>query len=59
MYIEPEYGRAFIGRFESGKDLLEELNAFCKKENIRLGVFNLIGAVRNAKLGYYDQEKKQ
>ncbi len=59
MHIEPKPGRTFIGRFEAGQDLLAELNGFCKQNNIRLGVFNLIGAVRNAKLGYYDQEKKQ
>ncbi|MCX5749743.1 MAG: DNA-binding protein [Candidatus Saganbacteria bacterium] len=59
MYIKPQEGRSFIGRFESGEDLLASLNDLCKKENIRLGVFNLIGAVRNAKLGYYDQEQKQ
>lgn len=58
MHIEPRPGRIFIGRFEAGDDLLAELNGFCKENNIRLGVFNLIGAVRNAKMGYYDQEKK-
>jgi len=58
MHVEPKPGRTFIGRFEAGEDLLAELNGFCKQNNIRLGVFNLIGAVRNAKLGYYDQEKK-
>jgi len=58
MHIEPRPGRIFIGRFEAGDDLLAELNGFCKQNDIKLGVFNLIGAVRNAKLGYYDQEKK-
>jgi len=59
MNIQPKSGRLFVGRFEAGQDLLAELTEFCKKENIRLGVFNLIGAVRNAKLGYYDQQHKQ
>lgn len=58
MHIEPRPGRIFTGRFEAGDDLLDELNDFCKQNDIKLGVFNLIGAVRNAKLGYYDQEKK-
>lgn len=59
MHIEPKQGRTFIGRFDAGKDLLEELNNFCKGNNIRLGIFNLVGAVRNAKLGYYDQKEKK
>ncbi len=59
MHIEPKAGRIFLGRFEAGDDLLDSLAGFCKKQNIRLGVFNLIGAVRNAKLGYYDQAQKK
>lgn len=59
MHIEPKQDRAFMGRLNAGDDLLSALNEFCKAKNIRLGVFNLIGAVRNAKLGYYDQEKKK
>lgn len=59
MHIEPKAGRIFLGRFEAGDDLLSELNDFCRKNSVRLGVFSIIGAVRNAKLGYFDQEKKQ
>ncbi len=59
MHIEPKAGRIFLGRFEAGDDLLDSLTGFCKKHNIRLGVFNIIGAVRNAKLGYYDQNQKK
>ncbi|MFA5097312.1 MAG: PPC domain-containing DNA-binding protein [Candidatus Margulisiibacteriota bacterium] len=59
MHIKPKPGRLFIGRFESGENLLEALTSFCKKENIRLGVFNVIGAVRNVKLGYYEQSTKK
>jgi predicted DNA-binding protein with PD1-like motif len=59
MHIEPKPGRFFIGRFECDDDLLQALTAFCKKENIRLGAFSVIGAVKNANLGYYHQEKQQ
>ncbi len=58
MHITPETGRLFIGRFEEGDDLLGSLDLFCKENNIRLGYFTLIGAVKNAKLGYYDQGLK-
>jgi len=59
MHINPKPGRLFIGRFEPGENLLEALTSFCEKENIRLGIFNVIGAVRNAKLGYYEQKTKK
>jgi len=59
MHIEPKPGRIFIGRFECDDDLLESLTSFCKKENIRLGTFNVLGAVKSAKLGYYDQKNKE
>ncbi|MFH1684542.1 MAG: PPC domain-containing DNA-binding protein [Candidatus Margulisiibacteriota bacterium] len=59
MYIQPKPSRTFLGRFETDRDLLQSLTDFCKKENIKLGTFNVVGAVKNANLGYYDQEKQQ
>jgi len=59
MHIEPKTGRLFLGRFEAGEDLLDSLTQFCKEQRIRLGVFSIIGAVRNVKLGYFDQEQKK
>ncbi len=51
--------RTFIGRFSSNADLLSSLTGLCKEENIRLGVFTVIGALKCAKLGYYDQAAKR
>lgn len=48
-------GRKFIGRFESKTDLLGAITDFCKKEDIRLGVFSVIGAIGGVSLGYYNQ----
>ncbi|MFH1347674.1 MAG: PPC domain-containing DNA-binding protein, partial [Candidatus Margulisiibacteriota bacterium] len=59
MYVQPNPNRIFLGRFETDADLLEELTSFCKKENIRLGTFSVIGAVKCAKLGYYNQEEQK
>ena len=59
MHIEPKPGRTFIGRFESGDDLLSSLTNFCVKNNIGLGTFNVIGAVKQARLGYYNQEQQK
>ncbi|MFH1645728.1 MAG: PPC domain-containing DNA-binding protein [Candidatus Omnitrophota bacterium] len=52
-------GRKFIGRFGHKKDLLAEISDFCKKENVRLGVFSVIGALTNVNMGFYDQELKK
>ncbi len=59
MYREVKEGRSVIGRFQPGEDLLSALTAFCKKHRIRMGVFQVIGAVRNAALGYYNQDIKK
>lgn len=59
MHKETKTGRTFIGRFEYGEDLLESLNEFCKKEKVTMGTFSLVGAVINAKLGYYSQSEKK
>jgi len=59
MHFEPKPSRTFIGRFDCDEDLLQALTDFCKKENIRLGTFSLVGAVKNAKLGYYNQEEQR
>jgi len=52
-------GRIFIGRFNHKEDLLNSLNEFCIKNDIKLGVFSVIGAVRSAKMGYYKQDEQQ
>jgi predicted DNA-binding protein with PD1-like motif len=52
-------GRMFIGRFKYKEDLLESITNFCKKEDIKLGVFSIIGALTCCKLGYYNQEAKK
>ncbi len=59
MYKEVNFGRVFIGRFEFGKDLFDSIKEFCKQKNISLGVFSIIGAVKKAKCGYYDQDSKK
>ncbi|MBU0469007.1 MAG: DUF296 domain-containing protein [Candidatus Omnitrophica bacterium] len=57
--MEVKKGRAFIGRFDNKADLLGSLISFCKKENILLGTFTIIGALSAAKMGYYKQDEQQ
>lgn len=57
--MQVEKGRTFIGRFKFKADLLESIAEFCKKENITLATFSVIGALKGVKLGYYNQDAKK
>ena len=59
MYREIKERRRFIGRFQFGDDLLTAITAFCKEHSIRMGIFSVIGAVKNAAIGYYKQDIKE
>jgi len=53
-----EKGRRFIGRLDFGADLLEGITSVCKEKDVRVGEVKAIGAVQKARVGYYDQGKK-
>jgi predicted DNA-binding protein with PD1-like motif len=46
----------FIGKLSHGGDLLEEITDICRKENIQLGRVEALGAVKRARLGFYNQQ---
>lgn len=48
-----------MGKLSYGCDLLEELTSICQKENIRLGRIEALGAVQEARLGFYDQQTRE
>lgn len=48
-----------MGRLSHGGDLLDELAAVCVKERATLGRIEAIGAVRKARLGFYNQTTRQ
>ncbi len=51
--------RTFMGKLEFGGDLLRELTAVCKEKDIILGSVEALGAVQKARIGYYDQQKRE
>lgn len=60
MLVEPVGpGRTFIGRLAKGDDLLVALSDVCLKKGIRLGTVRAIGAVARARVGYYDQRRRE
>ncbi|KUK16814.1 MULTISPECIES: PPC domain-containing DNA-binding protein [Thermococcus] len=52
-------GRNFLFRIPEGKEFLYALNEFAKKHNILIGTVSAIGTLRNPKIGYFEEEKKQ
>lgn len=49
----------YVLRLERGEDVLTTLTDFCKEKGIRSGFFRALGAVEQAKIGYYDLSKKE
>lgn len=47
--------KTFMGRLEHDADLLEEITKFCVENNIRSGRVEALGALKNARLGFYNQ----
>ncbi len=54
-----EAKRVILGRLEPGKDLLEELTNLVVAEKVTVGLVSGIGALRNAAVGMFDQEKRE
>ncbi|WP_458401324.1 PPC domain-containing DNA-binding protein [Candidatus Avelusimicrobium sp.] len=52
-------GRTYIFRLPKGKDLLESLAGFCHDNQVKCGIVNVIGAVENATISIFDQDKKK
>lgn len=45
-----EIGRVIVAKFEDGDAILDNLIGIAKKEDIKAGVFYLVGGVKNAKI---------
>jgi hypothetical protein len=53
------FGKIFIARLEHGSELLKSITDFAKEKKIAAGVFSIIGAVKRARIGYYDQKNHE
>jgi len=58
-YRNATAARTIVGRLDHNKDLLEELIAVCKAENVKLAALTAIGAVRKARIGFYNQQARE
>jgi predicted DNA-binding protein with PD1-like motif len=55
-FWEARAGRAFVGRLETGSDLVEEIERHCAEHGIVAAQVTAIGAVRRARYAYYEQD---
>jgi predicted DNA-binding protein with PD1-like motif len=59
MNITVTPGRKIVGRLAKGDDLLASLEKLAQEHNITLGEVTAIGAVSQARIGYYNQEERK
>jgi uncharacterized protein len=59
MKISVTPGRKIMGRLAKGEDLLAALTNCAREQGITLGEVQAIGAVSQARVGYYNQEERQ
>ncbi len=52
-------GRQIMGRLAKGDDFLAALEHCCRANGITLGEVRALGAVSQARVGYYDQAQRQ
>ncbi len=58
-YSEYEPGKYIIARAEHDADLVEFIKNIAKKEKIKVGMFTAIGALKRARLGFYNQDTQK
>lgn len=54
-FWEASAGRAFVGRLDTGADLVSEIERFCAEQSVLAAQVTVIGAVRSARYAYYEQ----
>lgn len=59
IFNEIKPGKTFIGKLKFGGDLLGELTSVCEENYIRLGRVEALGAVKKARVGFYDQQARE
>ena len=58
-FSELTAGRGFVGRLETGGDLVVEIERFCTEHGVLAGQVTVIGAVRRARYAYYEQDDRR
>jgi predicted DNA-binding protein with PD1-like motif len=56
VYAEFSLGRDFLVRVEHNSDLIQFVTELAEKEKIEVAAITAVGALKQAKLGFYNQE---
>lgn len=59
MIVESRSGRVFVGRLAHGADIITELTRIAAEKGVAAGRVEVIGAVKKARVGYYDQTARE
>ena len=51
--------RGFVGRLDTGSDLVGEIERFCAEQGVVAAQVTVIGAVRRARYAYYEQNDRR
>jgi predicted DNA-binding protein with PD1-like motif len=58
-FWEASAGRVWVGRLETGDDLVEEIERVCTEHDVRAAWVSAIGAVKHASFAYYEQQERR
>jgi hypothetical protein len=56
-FWEASAGRVWVGRLETGDDLVDEIERVCAEHDVRAAWVSAIGAVKRASFAYYEQQE--
>ena len=59
FYNRTSIKKVYMGKFNKGDDIIGALEEFCRQKKIRKGFVQIIGAVENTTLGYYNLNDKK
>jgi predicted DNA-binding protein with PD1-like motif len=58
-FWEASAGRVWVGRLETGDDLVEEIERVCAEHDVRAAWVSAVGAVKHASFAYYEQQERR
>jgi predicted DNA-binding protein with PD1-like motif len=59
VYVEFNPSRNFLVRVEHDSDLIQSVTELAEKEKIVVATFTAVGALKQAKLGFYNQDRHE
>ena len=57
--IETTVGRVIVAKIEPNEDIFDAIKELIQKHKIKSGLINVIGALKQLTIGYFDIEKKE